>query len=295
MFRFTWLSDAEEATLRALVARDWTREALRLGDLDDEALAADAVALGAVACHGFGNFYAISTHPDALVVRHVNEIKGRPLDQVGSVTTTREHIPSLFDWSKLPAPLGTSQIEGLLDALLERGPFGFRGPAAAHLPEHLTALDGTIRTTQIISGGYRCAAQSFLDQCLRRIDRNYLYITSANRSRFQTGATEEPAHFALRGLQDEFGQVPGILMLAHEDERRARLAYSDYSPNSTTILAFHRVDDRFERPTLHIERHGSLHIDDVQPIAARFGLNVVLGPKAQQRLPVRSYDDLAAA
>jgi hypothetical protein len=295
VFRFTWLSDAEEATLRAITSRDWTRDALRLGDTNDEALAADAVALGAVACHGFGNFYAISTHPDALVVRHVNEIKGRPLDQVGSVTTTREHIPSVFDWSKLPSQLGRSQIEGLFDALLECGPFGFRGPAAAHLPEHLTAQDSDVRTTQIVSGGYRCAAQSFLEQCLQRLDENYLYITSANRSRFQTGAADEPAHFALRGLQDEFGQTPGILMLAHQDERRARLAYPNYTPNSTTILAFHRVEARFDRPTLRIERHGSLHIDDVRPIAARFGLNVVLGPNAQQRLPVRSYNDLAAA
>jgi hypothetical protein len=295
VFRFTWLSDAEEATLRAITSRDWTRDALRLGNADDEALAADAVALGAVACHGFGNLYAISTHPDALVVRHVNEIKGRPLDQVGSVTTTREHIAGLFDWSKLPPTLGQSQIEGVIDALLERGPFGFRGPAAAHLPEHLTALDGAVRTTQIISGGYRCAAQAFLDQCLRRIGETHLYITSANRSRFQTGAADEPAHFELRGLQDEFGGTPGILMLAHQDERRARLAYPDYTPNSTTILAFHRTDDRFDRPTLRIERHGSLHVDEVRPIAARFGLNVVLGPNAQQRLPVRSYDDLAAA
>ena len=35
---------------------------------------------------------------------------------------------------------------------------------AAHLPEHLTAVDGEIRTTQIISGGYRCAAQSFFER-----------------------------------------------------------------------------------------------------------------------------------
>src|SRR3954451_12382949 len=144
MFRFTWLSDAEEATLRALVARDWTREALRLGDLDDEALAARAVALGAVACHGFGNFYAISTHPSPLVVRYVNQIKGRPADQVGSVTTIRAHIPGLFDWSRLPEPLTQERVLERMDRLFEMGPFGFRGPAASDMPEHLTSMDGDI-------------------------------------------------------------------------------------------------------------------------------------------------------
>src|SRR4051812_1726602 len=105
MLNFTWLSDEDEASLQAITSRDWTREALTLGDSADEVLAARAVALGAVACIGFGNLYAIATHPDAGVVRYVNKIKGRPLDQVGSITTTRSHLAELFDWSQLPAPL----------------------------------------------------------------------------------------------------------------------------------------------------------------------------------------------
>ena len=86
MLNFTWLSDEDDAVLRAITSRDWRSEALRLGDGSDEDLAASAVALGAVACHGFANFYAISTHPSPLVVRYVNQIKGRPPEQVGSVT-----------------------------------------------------------------------------------------------------------------------------------------------------------------------------------------------------------------
>jgi len=294
MLNFTWLSDEDEATLRAITSRDWTHDALTLGDVDDELLAARAVALGAVAFHGFGNFYAVSTHPDQLVVRYVNQLKGRPLDQVGSVTTTREHLADLFDWSRLPSPLTQGGVVELMDALLERGPFGFRGPAATTMPAHLTALDGELRTTQVISGGYRCPANSFLARCLEQVGEHYLYITSADRSRHATGNAEEPAHFTLRGLQEDFGAAAGVLMLAHRDERRARRAYPRYMPNSTTILAFHRLSGTRRRPALRVERHGSLHIDDVRPIVAELGFDVELGPNAQQRLPVRSYQDQAA-
>ncbi|HEY3057777.1 MAG TPA: hypothetical protein VGL99_02270 [Chloroflexota bacterium] len=294
MLNFTWLSDEDEATLQALAARDWTRDALTLGVVDDEQLAARAVALGAVAFHGFGNFYAISTHPDSLVVRYVNLLKARPLDQVGSVTTTREHLADLFDWSQVPAPLSQRTVTELMDTLLERGPFGFRGPAAASMPAHLTAMDGSTRTTQVISGGYGCPANAFLARCLEEVGQRYLYTTSANRSRHATGNADEPPHFTLRGLQEDFGAAAGVLILAHADERQARRAYPRYAPNSTTILAFHRIGGTRSRPALRIERHGSLHVDDVRPIVAELGFDLELGPNAQQRLPVRSYEVQAA-
>src|SRR4051794_19856412 len=169
MFDFTWLSDDEDAVLRAISSRNWRSDALLLGDADDEHLAARAVALGAVACHGFGNFYAISTHPSPLVVRYVNQIKGRPADQVGSVTTIRTYIPGLFDWSRLPEPLTQERVLELMDRLFEIGPFGFRGPAAPDMPEHLTSMDGDIRTTQLIGAGYRCPSRRFMARCLERI------------------------------------------------------------------------------------------------------------------------------
>jgi hypothetical protein len=289
MLNFTWLSNEDEATLQAITSRDWTRDALVLGEAADEILAARALALGAVACIGFGNFYAITAHPDLGVVRHVNQIKGRPLDQVGSVTTTREHLAQLFDWDRLPAPLTEARVVELFDALLERGPFGFRGPAAAHLPAHLTMPDGAVRTTQVISGGYACPAQPFLRRCMAEIDENYLYITSANRSHVATGSAEEPAHHTLRGLQEDFGTAAGVLMLAHRDERRARLSYPTYEPNSVTILAFHYLGGTPYRPALRVERHGSLDVDQVRPIVADLGFDLELGPRAQQRLAVRSY------
>jgi hypothetical protein len=60
---------------------------------------------------------------------------------------------------------------------------------------------------------------------------------------------------------------------------------------STTILGFHRVEhvagDR--RPHLVLERHGSLHVDDVRAALDDMGFGLVLGPKAQTRLRLRDY------
>jgi hypothetical protein len=292
MLKYTWPSDEDDAVLRAITSRDWRSESLSLGESEDEDLAARAVALGAVACHGFANMYAISTHPAELVVRYVNTVKGRPPDQVGSVTTTRTHTAELFDWTKLPEPLTRERVLQLIDRIFEVGPFGFRGPAAAHLPDHLTSMDGDVRTTQLIGAGSRCPSRRFIARCLERIEANYLYITAANPSHFMTGNAEEPAHHRLAGLQQDFGGVAGVLMLAHRDEPRARRAYPRHAPNSTTILAFHRVrHGDHEQPILRVERHGSLAIDDLRPIAAELGFGIELGPKAQQRLPVREYDD----
>ncbi len=292
MLNFTWLSDEEDAVLRAVTSRDWRSEALTLGDAVDEELAARAVALGAIACHGFGNMYAISTHPAQLVVRYVNQVKGRPPDQVGSVTTIRQHIPELFDWSKLPEPLTRKRVMELIDRLFEVGPFGFRGPAADHIPDHLTSMDGDIRTTQLIGAGYRCPSRRFMARCLERVDANYLYITSANQSHFATGNPDEPAHYLLHGLQQEFGEVAGVLMLAHRDEARARRRYPNHVPNSTTILAFHRIRRSEDGGlVLRVERHGSLHVEELRRIVGELGFAIELGPHARKRLAVRQYED----
>jgi hypothetical protein len=100
------------------------------------------MALGAVVGHAFGNVYVITTRPDADVVRGVNLMKGRPANQVGSLTTTRELVPALLDWSRLPDGLSREVVTAIVNRLFQMGPFGFRGPAGAHIPDHLVAYDG---------------------------------------------------------------------------------------------------------------------------------------------------------
>ncbi|MDR0781422.1 MAG: hypothetical protein LBF16_12140, partial [Pseudomonadales bacterium] len=165
------------------------------------------IAEGAVVAHAFANFYAITTRADAATVRSVNLMKGRPPAQVGSIVTTREHIPELFDWSKLPAGITRTSVMALIDALYALGPFGFRGPAAEHIPEHLSSFDDAVRTTQVIAPGYACSCNHFLEVALKASGATLLYVTSANRSHHQTGARDEPAHYLADALAADFAQA----------------------------------------------------------------------------------------
>ena len=113
-----------------LAETDWTQTTLDLADPADRELAAHATALGAALFYSFGNFCAIAAHPDRRSVVRVNLVKGRPENQVGSVTTTRDRFDALFDWSLLPDGLSREQVLALIDDFYELGPMGFRGPAA---------------------------------------------------------------------------------------------------------------------------------------------------------------------
>lgn len=261
-----------------------------LDNPDHVRLAAEAMREGAVVAHGFGNFYALSTRPDRETVRHVNLMKGRPADQVGSVLTVRDRVDAMFDWDAVPRIIDRRRLRDLVDDLLGRGPIGFRGPAAACLPEHLTSMDGPIRTAQLITPGYRCPSGDLLQQAIDRIGAPFLYVTSANRSRHVTGAEDEPAHFEADGLAAEFGGEPGFLILRHPDEAAARAAYPQHLPMSTTVVAFHRLGapGPVERPVLTVERHGSLAVDALAPIAAAHGFELTPGAKAQRRLTMRA-------
>ena len=67
------------------------------------------------------------------------------------------------------------------------GPIGFRGPASRIVPDHLTVIDGTVRTVQHITPGVRCRSNLLVGDVLDRIGEDLLFITSANRSSYRTG------------------------------------------------------------------------------------------------------------
>jgi hypothetical protein len=56
---------------------------------------------------------------------------------------------------------------------------------------------------------------------------------------------------------------------------------------STSIVAFHRLIANGVRPTLLLERHGSLATDDLRRIAREHGFDIALGEGARERLPMR--------
>jgi hypothetical protein len=221
-------------------------------------------------------------------VRQVNAFKGRPPGQVGSTTTTPSRVADVFDWSRRPAALTRSRLLDVVDDLLSRGPFGFRGPAAPSLPAHLTQRDGDVVTAQVISPGWACACNALFAAALRCTGGDLLHITSANRSRHATGAVEEPAHCTARGVRADFGSDPRLQVLEHRDEAAARARYPGFAPMSTSILALHRTTrDGDGRTALVLERHGSLPAGVVAEVLAAHDLGLVLGPRALVRLPQR--------
>jgi tRNA A37 threonylcarbamoyladenosine synthetase subunit TsaC/SUA5/YrdC len=253
--------------------------------------AARALADGAVVAHGFANLYAITTRPDEQTVRRVNLMKGRPATQVGSLTTAASDITDLWDLALLPTGLSRQTVLEIVDAFFALGPFGFRGPAARRLPDHLTALDGGVRTAQVIAPGHRCPSNHFLRLAMQEAGQDYLYITSANRSHHQTGADDSPAHWKAAGLLAEFGDQPDFLVLEHDNEDRARERYPHFLPMSTSVLGLHAVRrvPGDPRPHLVLERHGSLSVDVVRTLLSDLGLGLVLGPRAAVPLQPRDY------
>ncbi|MDO3705256.1 hypothetical protein Q3W71_26650 [Micromonospora sp. C28SCA-DRY-2] len=267
----------------------WTPH-LFIDRAEDVAVAARALADGAVVAVAFANFYAIVTRPDAATVRRVNLAKGRPAGQVGSIVATPARIAGMFDWSLVPHRLPQRRVRLLMDALYGAGPFGFRGPAASGLPAHLTQHDRGVRTTQVIAPGLVCPSNAFLARAAAETGVGHLYITSANRSRHRTGADEEPAHWRAEGIVADFAHLDDLVVLAHRDEAAARAGYPAHLPTSVTLLSFHDpAGDPEEPPVLTVDRHGSLHVDEVRRAAAPLGLQVRLGTGAGRRLRVRPY------
>lgn len=284
------LSHSEKETIERVVHTDWLQEALVLDDPDDREFAAQATALGAVVCYGFGNFYAVAAHPCEESIKYVNRSKGRPETQVGSVTTTEGLVPDLFDWSRVPTEIGKERLLAFVNELYQKGPFGFRGPAMDGMHSLVVSTDEGVITTQIIAPGYKCLSNGLVQRILELTEQPYIFITSANLSHKATGSKEEPAHYKISGIQRDFGEKPGYIMVAHRDEEAAVAAYPGYSPTSTSIIAFHKkAEGQNGNTVLYLERHGSLHISSVAEIAEKYGFGLELGPKAQTRLPLRQY------
>ncbi|MBO3103921.1 hypothetical protein [Cellulomonas fengjieae] len=253
----------------------------------DARFAAALLGDGLPVAHGFGGIYALTARGDA--VRRVNALKGRPLDQTGSVTAPTGRVLDAFDLSALPPAVSPGLVQDVVDAFGALGPFGFRGPAAAHLPVGLTARDGTATTTQVIVPGDACPSQVFLAAAARAAGDLPLAITSANRSRHVTGGLDAPVHWRIDGLRAELGH-PGLVFLEHDDEAAARARFPRHTTVSTTILALHRAERSHGRVHLVLERHGSLHVDDVTRVLHGLGLGLVVGERARTRLVPRVYE-----
>jgi hypothetical protein len=250
---------------------------LDIANLADRREAAEAVADGAALFYAFGNFAALAALPDRASVRAVNALKGRPLDQVGSVTTTPERARSVFDWERVT--IARDSLLAVMAELEALGPIGFRGPASDAIPDHLTQVDGDVRTVQLIVPGDACPSNGLVGQVLDLTGDDFLFITSANTSSNVTGQVEA-AHYELREIQREFGDRDGVVLIGHRNEARVRRRYPHHLPCSTSIVAFHTGK-------LVLERLGSLDADTIARAAARHGLGLRISERAHERVPVR--------
>ncbi|MCX5477527.1 hypothetical protein OSH08_00830 [Kaistia geumhonensis] len=262
----------------------------------DRRVAAALIASGQPLAHAFGNIYALSMRPDAGSVARANLMKGRPAGQTGSALTTRRHMEALFDWDAVPRVFPRPALLSLFDELLDAGPIGLRGPAAASIPTHLAGEDGGRRTVQFVSPGSRCPSNIMVAAATEMLGTRYLCVTSANRSHHATGAAEEPAHFEALPLALDFAGTR-LPILRHRDEAAVRAAHPRHAPISTSILAFHRYAGLGPEgcPALTLERHGSLDIVDLVPILARHGFALAIGAGASRRLGQRPLFSLGAA
>src|SRR4051812_21197109 len=248
---------------------------LDIADLAQRREAAEATAAGAALFYAFGNFCALAARPDLASLRAMNALKGRPRDQVGSVTTTPERANKVFDWGAVKLPW--SPLMATMADLQALGPIGFRGPAAAWVPEHLTS-NGTV---QLISPGDRCPSNALVSDVLDLIGEDVLYITSANTSS-HVSKQIEAAHYEMREIQKEFGHRDDVVLIGHRNERVNRREYPYHLPCSTSIVAFHQGG-------LVLERLGSLSADMIDSIAEHHNLDLTLGVGGAERVPVRSY------
>ena len=288
-------TQSSRAELSTLVARtqsgyelDVTKLLCLANDADIE-LAAEALVEGLPVAAGFANFYVIYTRADYASVAQMNVWKGRPPDQTGSIGTTTLRIPTLFDFSALPPTLTEKRVLDVMEAFLNRGPIGFRGPAASDMPRHMTGQDGDTRTAQTIVPGYRCPSNKLVARAIEQVAERYLYITSANLSSHRTGI-EEPAHWKPAPLIFDFRHIVNMQLIRHESEVVAHESYPGYAEMSTTVISFHRHALVDGRPALRLERYGSMDIPDVRAILDRFDLALEIAPSGRERLQQRAYD-----
>jgi hypothetical protein len=258
------------------------RPRLLIDDQHDVEDVAEDIADGAIVATAFANFYVLVARPQVETVRRINVLTGRPVGQVGSVTTSFDLIPTLFDWSALPSGVSGHAVRALMDELFALGPFGFRGPAAEHVPTHLTLASAGVRTVQVIAPGYACPSNVLFAHAVDTLGSDLLSVGSASRP--DTGRVAWRADDIVAELR-EGGEFE---LIEHRDEAASLAAYPHHTPGPVTILSFHALDGFDDgRPVLTIDRHGSLPVEHVRELAEPLGFEIRSSDSARDDLLAR--------
>ncbi|XIE78593.1 hypothetical protein AB6O49_11595 [Streptomyces sp. SBR177] len=212
--------------------------------------AAGELARGRAVVHRFGTVRALTCRPGREDVARARLLAGRPEGREGGVTTAPDALAGLFDWTRLPAELPRRPLRQLMEELAELGPFGFRGPAADRVPEHLTSVRDGVRTVRAVTPGLACPSHAFLAAALDRTGAGLLFTLGVE------GAPERA------------------------DEAAARRRFPHHAPVPVTVLAFHRAVGygRAGLPALALERPGSLSVEHLRSVAANHGFALAPAP-----------------
>lgn len=267
--------------------------------------AAERIAAGEPMFSVFANIIGVFGNPSEKVVGDINEFKGRPRNQTGSVTTVRGHYEELADWGQMHKDvLSKGTAMRLVDKLSTFGPVGFLLPAADHIPPHLSRLEQKaekeFKTVQLIVPGMNCPSNALFAETIKRIPENYAFATSGNMSK-AVMRTEQPAHYRYQPLVEEFAEQGkgNITVITYNDERAMRRMFPYHDQRSTTIV---RLDDVIRTPDgspvldeqgrmmLRVNRHGSMNELLMRRLLAEEGYGVQF-PDAAQRVPIRFYTE----
>lgn len=259
------------------------RQRLLIDDQHDVEDVAEDLADGAIVATAFANFYVIVSRPDVETVQRINLLTGRPIAQVGSITTSFDLIPTMFDWSQLPSGVSGHAVRALMDELFALGPFGFRGPAAEHVPAQLTLTSAGVRTVQVIAPGYACPSNVLFAHAVDVLGSDVLYVGAASR------LSSNLVPWRAAEVMEELHHVGEFELIEHRDEALSLAAYPHHTPGSVTLLSFHAQAGFVNgRPVLTIDRHGSLPVEHVQELAGPLGFEIRSSDSARERLRTRA-------
>lgn len=274
---------------------------LNVRNSEDRSRAANLLVTGEAPLFSlFGNIIGAFSNPQAEAVGDLNELKGRPRTQTGSVTTSPDFYKSLVDWDAHNTDaIDPQKTLALIEHLSRLGPIGFLLPAADHVPPHLsrpaTFAGKDVKTVQLIVPGQQCPFGEVVGNAVRRMpDSPFIFATSGNMSKAVTG-TEQAAHHRFGPMLEEFAEEgrTGLTVLS-DDEQDMWRRHPFHEPRSTTIVRLHDVHqgengesrDHKGRPVIEVTRHGSTHEGYLRQVLNEHGFGVAF-PK--DRIPERHY------
>ncbi|MGK2958495.1 MAG: hypothetical protein ACSLFB_08885 [Acidimicrobiales bacterium] len=262
--------------------------ALRLAHPAHLEVAARAVALGAVALHGFANIYVLTG--GIASGKLLNTICGFPAHEPPWVTTPPGSLDAVVDWNRLPDGLEAWEVRAVISELITMGPIGIRLPALASLPNDLVTIKEGVRGLQVMLAGVGCSSEGFLDRATELVNMPLLAIRPACHANLEgSEIVEEPVHHRFLEAVGEFGDLPGVVSLGRDDDLIER-KYLAYAPTRPSVLSFQGIRfDRRNRPLIPIECHGSLALERMTAVLDNYDLGHVVLPSAQRRLAARLY------